>query len=68
MAESDIYGIKAKGKNELAKHLKGEKLTFKQAVLARCYDCTGGYTDGKYSCGIPHCPLHPFMPYRKIEK
>lgn len=63
-----IYGIKAKGKNELAKYLRGERLTRKQALLARCYDCMGGYTDGKYSCKIVNCPLYPFMPYREVEK
>lgn len=66
--ETHIYGIKARGRKELSKHLKGKRLTPKQAVLANCFDCMGGYMDGKYSCGIPDCPLYPFMPYREVEK
>ena len=63
-----IHGIKAKGKNELIKYRNEERLTYKQAILANCYYCTAGYTDGKYSCNIPNCPLYPFMPYREVEK
>ena len=59
---------KAKGRSELIKHLEGKRLTMQQAVFAKCYDCMGGYTDGKYSCGIPSCSLYPLMPYRDIEK
>ena len=66
MTESDICGIKAKWRKELLKHMKGERLTFRQAILARCYECMNGYTDGKYGCGIPGCPLYPFMPYRDL--
>ncbi len=66
--ETHIHGIKARGKNEFLKHLKGERLTCKQAILANCYDCMGGYTDGKYSCGVSSCPLYLFMPYREVEK
>lgn len=63
-----VCGIKARGKNELIKHLSGERLTRNQAILARCYDCTGRYADGKYSCDIPDCPLYDFMPYKDNEK
>ena len=57
------YGKKAKGKAELNKHLMGIKLTRGQAILAMCYDCLGGYDDGKYSCKVSHCPLYIYMPY-----
>jgi hypothetical protein len=60
-------GISAKGRNELRKHLKGVKLTFKQSILAKCYECMGFYLDGKVNCGIPECPLYPVMPYRKTS-
>ncbi|MCR4307365.1 MAG: hypothetical protein NUV80_02305 [Candidatus Berkelbacteria bacterium] len=63
-----IYGISARGRTELIKHLDKKRLTAKQAVIAQCYDCMGGYTDGKYSCDKPDCPLYPFMPYRNVEK
>jgi len=57
------YGKTARGKNELLKHLSGQRLTLKQAVLAKCYDCAGFYSDGKVDCKMPHCSLYPFMPY-----
>ena len=59
------YGKTARGKNELLKHLSGQRLTLKQAVLAHCYDCAGYYADGKVDCNMPHCPLHPFMAYNQ---
>ena len=59
------YGKKAIGQKELLKHLSGGKLTFKQAIYARCYDCMGMYADGKVDCKMPHCSLYPFYPYRK---
>lgn len=58
-------GKDARGKRELIRHLLGERLTMKQAILANCYGCTGGYDDSKQDCEITSCPLHPFMPYRK---
>ena len=64
---SDIKrnGKTAKGKKELIKYLEGGRLTLKQAVNARCYDCAGFYADGKVDCNMPHCSLHPFMPYNQ---
>ncbi len=58
-------GITAQGRNELITHLKGRKLTRGQAIKAKCYECAGGFTDGKADCAIPHCPLYSFMAYRK---
>ena len=66
--ETHIYGIKAKGRKDLLRHLNWERLTPIQAIIVNCYDCLGGYTDGKYSCDIPECSLFPFMPYRDVEK
>ena len=37
----------------------------KQAVLAKCYDCTGFFADGENDCSMPSCPLHPFMVFNK---
>jgi hypothetical protein len=59
------YGKTARGKNELLKHLSGQRLTLKQAVYAKCYDCAGFYSDGKHDCNMPHCSLHPFMAYNQ---
>ena len=61
-------GKSAQGKRELLKHLDGKKLTLRQAVAAKCYDCCGYYQDGKIDCDLISCPLHGFMPYRKSER
>jgi len=62
-----MKGIKAKGGKELKKYLLGEKLTQRQVILAKCYECSNGYADGKADCRIESCPLYLLMPYR-IEK
>jgi len=62
------YGVVAKGKRELIKHLRGEQLTFRETLLAKCYDCLGYYRDGKMDCNVPNCPLYQFMPYREETK
>jgi hypothetical protein len=36
-------------------------------ILAKCYECTAGYADGKMDCGVESCPLHPLMPYREKD-
>lgn len=53
-----------KGRTELEQHLANGKLSFKKALLAKCFDCMGGYADGAYDCCVPTCPLYPRMPYR----
>lgn len=58
-------GKSARGQKELLKHLSGQRLTLKQAINAHCYDCTGFYDDGRVDCLMPHCPLHPYMPYNQ---
>lgn len=60
-----VKGIKARGGNELQKHLMGERLTQRQMILAKCYDCMNGYLDGKLDCEIKECPLYPLMQYRE---
>jgi len=55
----------AQGKKEYIRHLKGEALTMKQAILGECYSCTAGYFDGKRDCEGVDCPLYQYMPYRK---
>ncbi len=66
-AEKDFVKTmpKSKGKGELLRHLNGDRLTLKQAIIAKWYDCCGYFQDGKKDCEIPECPLCPFMPYRK---
>ena len=55
--------ILAKGKKELLKHLRGERLSSTEMIKGKCYECCGGYGDDKVDCGISACPLHPIMPY-----
>ena len=56
-------GMLAKGQKELLAHLYEEKLTLKQAILAKCYDCMCYFEDGKQDCKVTSCPIYPFMPY-----
>jgi len=58
-------GKEARGKKELSRHIKGDKNTIRQAALAKCYDCTCGYADGKVDCRLKLCPLYPWMPFRE---
>jgi len=53
------------GLKSLVRHRAGHRLTQRQAILAKCGDCMGGYTDGRQDCEIPGCPLYPFQPYRQ---
>ena len=58
------HGVLAKGKRELDGHQRGKKLSYRNAVLAKCYECMNGYADGKEDCRISGCPLYAYMPYR----
>jgi len=62
------YGKRAQGRDELLKHIKGKRLTMRQMILAKCYECMAYYGDRKADCKIPLCPLYPLMPFRKGEK
>ncbi len=55
--------MKAIGTKELLKYENGEKLTPRQAILAKCAECMVKYADGKVDCSIPECPLYPLMRY-----
>jgi len=52
------------GRTHYLRFLRGEKLTYMEAVLAKCAECNCGYIDGRYDCEIPACPLYQFMPYK----
>lgn len=60
-----MKGIRAQGAKELKRYLSGGKLTQRQMILGKCYECMCGYADGKADCGIKACPLYPLMPYRE---
>jgi hypothetical protein len=73
LANIEEYGVQRKGYAEIKKHLYGENLTQKQAILAKCYDCMGFYSDGAADCKVTTCSLYPFMPFsetgpRKLKK
>lgn len=55
----------ARGKRELIAHLEGKRLSYRAMALAKCYECNGGYPDGKADCGIKACPLYPKMPFNR---
>jgi hypothetical protein len=55
------HGLTARGKKELIKHLQSGRLTPKQAILAKCFDCLGYMVDGRQDCKMPSCSLYPFM-------
>ena len=57
------HGKAAQGQKELLRHLGGLRVSLKQAIQGKCYDCTGYYADGRADCGMTHCPLYPFMAY-----
>lgn len=52
------------GRTQYLRFLNGEKLTYREAVLAKCYDCDGGHSDGRYDCEVLPCPLRMYMPYK----
>lgn len=53
-----------KGRKQLIAHLKGNRNTPRGAMAAKCYECMGGYVDGKVDCRVHACPLYPYMPFK----
>lgn len=60
-------GLKSQGKKLMLKHLDGERLSASQAIKAKCFDCCGGFADGRLPCEITSCPLIKWYPYNKPE-
>lgn len=58
----------SQGKTLMMKHLNGEHLSPKEAIIAKCADCSAGYMDGRKDCETPDCPLYAYMPYRKDKQ
>lgn len=50
-------------RKHLLAHMEGKRLTFKQAINAKCFECMNGFVDGRNDCGIADCPLYPWMPF-----
>ena len=57
--------MKARGVKELKRYLNGDRLTQRQAIIAKCADCMNYYGDGRIDCLISDCPLYPYQPYQK---
>lgn len=55
------------GIRPLDEHLAGEHLTRRRAMQAKCAECMNRYVDGARDCGVPGCPLYPWMPYGKAD-
>lgn len=42
---------------------KPTKPTRTLAIIAKCHDCMGGFTDGRNDCCATSCPLYSWMRY-----
>jgi hypothetical protein len=61
-------GKSSKGKSFYINYLSGKKITQRQAILSKCYECMGYYADGRRDCLMQDCALYPWMPYRGSEE
>jgi hypothetical protein len=63
LLENAMNGKRRDGQVALIKHLKGQRLTKKQAIRAKCYDCDGMGETG--TCEIKECSLYPYSSYKE---
>jgi hypothetical protein len=61
-------GMKSQGKRLMLKHLNNERLSASQAIKAKCFDCCGGFADGRQPCKISSCPLIKWYPFNATAK
>lgn len=66
MLKSAKSGPKRQGKLSLIKHLSGKRITQRQAIQAKCYDCNGMGEIG--DCDTLECSLWPYSPYGGLKK
>jgi len=52
-----------KGAREFKAHRRGESLTRKQTMLAKCYVCNGE-EESQEDCRVPSCPLYQYHHHR----
>lgn len=65
LLESARRGKRRAGRKDLIDYLQGKRLTQRQAIRAKCYDCNGM---GELSdCDIEDCSLFGYSPYKKIS-
>lgn len=55
-----------KGQSQYEAMKRGEKLTRREAILAKCYDCNGG-NESNHDCGVKFCPLYQYSPYKGVK-
>jgi len=61
--DSARHGVRRVGQKDLINYLTGKKkLTQRQSIRAKCYDCNG--MGELKDCDIVGCSLYPFSPYR----
>ena len=58
---------KIKGAKEFDKFKRGEKLTRKQAMTGKCFECNG-QEESKADCEVDTCPMFAYRLYPKTEK
>ena len=56
-----------KGQRPYERFIKGEKLTRRQAMLAKCYECNG-FEESNADCLADNCPLYPYHAHRGKNK
>ncbi len=57
---------KSSGQRHYLAYLEGADIGRSAAMTAKCFECCGGYIDGRVDCGVKSCPIYPWMPYAKI--
>ena len=58
MLQSAKSGKNRSGKSYLISHLTGKRLTQRQAIKAKCYECNG--MGDQNDCDMEDCPLYPY--------
>ncbi len=58
---------KINGARQYERFKNGEKLTRKQAMLAKCYECNG-LEESRIDCEVDTCPMFSYRLYPKTEK
>lgn len=61
LLDSANSGTGRKGKTSLINYLQGKRLTQRQAIQAKCYDCDGMGETGE--CDIVSCALYPYSQF-----
>ena len=64
--QSAKSGKKKAGQTFLIKYLTGDKITRKQSMDARCYECQGMGDSDK--CEITQCPLFPYSKFNHSNR